>query len=722
MKKLSTNKDYYLVETEKDIAQAFFYLNGYEDRIQDTFISHELIALDTETDSTNVRNCNLIGVSLSCQEKEAFYFPYKEYNVETKEIFKNHLKSFELDNHKRIICHNAAFDILVLRNTLGIDLLSHLTADTMLMKHLVDEFRPHGLKDCATKYLGIPNTEELDLKASVIKNGGKFSKTQKDIYLADLDILALYAANDADITYQLYWKLFPLLQKEELETFYDEEVAPLLHVTINHLLSKGVYCDIPYFNKLKLELEEQSKDLEQQAHFLLKSNYSKHYYSLEQELLEEEYPIKKTGQFAKELFIRAELGESLLKKDLKKIYEQNPSNPVIMWKLGIMTDSDFYMECADLIYETRKSLYLQKHKSPYIINLASTKQLKTLLFKKLGERPTKKTKKDNIQVDNEVMNTFIDKYEWIAKLMELRKVEKLLSTYVLPIIEKNEQGVVYSDWMQHGTDTGRFAGRNPNFMNLPRTDTRIKRGIIAPEGYVLVASDYSQLEPRCFSHLSSEPLLIESFKQGIDVYGAIAVDLWKLPCDPSEVKDKYPNERQIAKTILLALSYGLKKWHLSKILQCEVEQAEEFIDNFWQTYTNLDAFVKRSHATAYRDEAIRSETGRVRHLDGLLMLRKNPDMAKRLGQLLNISVNFQVQSLAASITNRATIKLAEALAENQLDAWIELQVHDELTCCARKDQAEQVAQLMKECMEGAYQLSVPLIANPIIGDNLAKCK
>ena len=707
--------DYYIIDSEDKLKQAMDYLQQHEG----------IVSFDTETTSVNTRKCELLGISFCITPGEAFYIVIKDYPNQSNPIdlnlIKKTIQEFLCNPKRQLVAHNASFDILVLRNTLGIDVLPYLYADTLLCKHLVDERRPHDLKSSAFKYLSIPANEQEDLKQSVIKAGGKWNKNNKDMYLGDTNILGQYSCADADMCYQLFFKLWDEMEKQNLVKFYNEESHPLLKVTINHLLTKGVYCDIPYFTRLKDDLSKQMIELEAKAHKSLKDNYGKHYNSMEMEILEKEFPLKKTGGFIKELLKESGI-EKITKKTLPKIYEEYPQNAVIQFLAGTITEEQLKLEATDIIYTTRKKLYKIKNESPYIINLSSTKVLKTLLFDKLGESPIKKTKKDNAQVDEEVMTQFVEEYEWIDFLMQYRKLAKLVSTYIDAVLELNENGVIYPNWQIWGTASGRFACSHPNYQNLPSDDDRIKKGIKAPEGYVLIGSDYSQLEPRIFSSLSNEPNLINSFIKNEDFYGTIACEVFDLNCPPDEVKDKFPKERKYVKQIGLGIPYGLKRWKLSYILEKSPEEAQLIIDRYWEIYPNLQKWVNKCYADAYRTQTTTTDLGRIRHLNGLLEYRKNPDMQKQLGNLLNISVNHRVQGLASSIINRAMATLSSKIEEQNLDGWIMMQIHDELVCCVKKDQAEQVSKLMKESMEGAYQLKVPLIANPIIGSTLAECK
>lgn len=686
-------KDYHIIKTIDQLNALFGYLAPHQGCV---------ISVDTETSSANPRNCTLMGVSLSIRPGEAFYIVLNEYDgkgiistdVEEPHFYTTVKNSLQvLLKTCQVIMHNAAFDIMVFRQTMNLDLLPYLYMDTILMKHLADEKRPHGLKEIISKWLGpeFDNEEQKELKASVLKRKGKWNKNHKDIYMAHTHILGAYAAADADLTLQLFYKLYEALEKDNLLHFYFDETHPLLKVIINHLLERGVYCDIPYFETLKMELTQKMQELEQQSHKELITSYPNHYYDIEREILEKEFPFKQRGKLA------------------KLVKAQN------------LTSED---DIEQRIYTLRKQLYQDKHKTNYIVNLQSTKQLKQLLFDKLGENPTKQTKKGNNQVDNEVMTQFAERYDWVKALMEYRKMSKLLNTYVDNILERQKDNVIYPNWLQFGTDSGRFASNNINCQNLPSNDTTIKKGIVARPGYVLIGTDYSQLEPRIFAHMSNEYTLINAFHKNEDFYGTLAIDIFNLDCTPNEVKDKYPEERAKSKTIGLALAYGCKKWRLAHLLGIETEEAQEIIDKYFQTYTSLHRFINISHGEAIKYKFVRNELGRYRRFPDINKLKYSPEKNDQYiyNKLLNLSINFKIQSLAASIINRAMVNIDKKIQEKSYDAHIIMQIHDELIVECKKEQAPYVAQIIKEGMENVYQLKVPLKAEPKIATKLSEAK
>jgi len=728
-----TNKDYFIVDSLDKQTGALEYL-----------LQHEgLISIDTETTGSNAFTCDIMGISISVSHNEAFYFVVRTFennelkSIEETRLFKLReglIKLLERPSTK-IIMHNSTYDVIVLRRTMGIDCLPQLHADTILMKHTIDESKMHGLKDLAEKYLGSEwITAQEELKTSVINNGGKWTKEQKDMYKADLSVLGKYACADADMTGQLYDIFLAELQKQGLTKFYfDEEVHPLNKVVIDDMISNGVTCDLTYFNQLKDELTKEAIQLEAEAHKDLSTNYKKHYSSLEDSILEKEFPLISGGILFEKLYLNEGLdiiynkktsSPSFTRKVIEEVYKDNSNNNLLRWKLGLITEEQFQVAESDAIYKARRELFLEKTKKQYIVNLCSNDQLKQILFEKLGEIPTKTTDKNNAQVDEGVLDHFAKKYTFIASLLKLRKVNKLLSTYVEAVLEKNINGVVHPEWLQFGTDSGRFACQNPNFQNLPREDNRIKKGLIAKDGYTLIGSDYAQLEPRVFSHYSGEKNLINSFVRGDDFYGTIAVDVFEIKHDPNLMKKDYPDERQRAKEIGLGLAYGMKRWKLGSILGCDPDKAQKYIDKYWAKYSELNRFVNRSHGEAITYGQVKSEAGRVRRFTDIKKLKNSHKRADKLiyNKLLNLSINFKIQSLAASIVNRAIIAMYKEFRQQKLDAKIISQIHDEIIVEAKESQANQVAEIMKNIMENNYKLNVPLVAEPKISKRLSETK
>jgi DNA polymerase I-like protein with 3'-5' exonuclease and polymerase domains len=716
-------KDYYIIKTKQQANDAFEYLSKHKG----------YLAVDTETTNTDPFKCELLGISFSIKEGEAFYLPNGLFTWEFL-LSKGGKYLKTILSRNKLIMYNSVFDLLVLKYTLGIDCRDNLYSDSILQKHTLDESRPHGLKETAMKYLGPEwGDDREDLKQSVLANGGKWTKAEKNFDKADLDILGKYACADADMTLRLF-NLFEqkLIDQNLHDFFYKDEVMPLNKVVLN-MTERGIKVDVPYYTQLKEQLKDEEAELEKNIHTELKTSYPEIYTEQSISLIEDKIPIKATGSLFEQMFIEEGLPIVFNKNTgkptfnaavIKDALKDNPGNRLLEWRLGLLTTEDYLKTDKDKVDSAREALYLKAEQSPYVINLGSNDQLGDLLFNRLGEECTEKTEGGKPQVNDDVLEPLAKKYKFVELLLQLKKIRKLLSVYVEAALEKNVDGITRPGWLQFGTDSGRFSCVNPNYMNLPRNDKRIKQGIVAREGMVLVGADYAQLEARCFAHCSNEQKLIDAFKAGKDFYGTLAVDLFDLDCDANEVNEKYPDIRFKSKVVGLAVTYGAKKWRISSILDISVPEADKFRDNYFKKYSNLAKYIRQCQGKVLLHGFIANETGRVRHLPDLKKLKgkKDKKSVREFNGMLNLSVNFPVQSLAASIVNRAMIQMTKRFREEEIDAHIVLQIHDEIVAEVDAKNALKCHKIMKNVMEQNYKLKVPLITDPKIGNNLAQCK
>jgi DNA polymerase I-like protein with 3'-5' exonuclease and polymerase domains len=567
----------------------------------------------------------------------------------------------------------------------------------------------------------------------VLKNGGKWNKSNKEMYKADLDVLYKYACADADMTLQLFKVLEPELKKQHLEDFfYNQEEMPLNKVTLD-MHGIGLQVDLDYYKNLQTELSKEVRELEVEIHAELKKSYPEMYEKLEEELLDKIVPIKSTGSLFEEMYTLSgytavcnpKTGKpTFTKKVIESVLEDHPGNNLLKWRLNKLSTKKFLEEEKDLVREARLNLFKKQKNTEYVINVISNDQLGEILFNHLGEKAIKQTEKGKNKVDESVLEAFGTKYKFVELVLQLRKASKLLSTYVEAALTQNVGGVIHPSWRQFGTTSGRYASREPNYQNLPRDDKRIKKGIVARPGKALVGADYSQLEPRCFAHCSNEKSLIDAYINGEDLYGTIAVDVFKLDCSPNEVKDKYPEKRQVCKVIALAVTYGAKEWKIAKILKTTVQKARKIIKDYFTTYPELEKFMLSCHGKVLSSGRVKNETGRIRHLEDIYSVKGKKDKSSQnlYRSFLNLSVNFPIQSLAASIVNRAMIAMRRKFEEEGIDAHILMQVHDEIVAECNEEDSSKVADVMKDCMENTYTLKVPLVAEPKIGKNLAETK
>lgn len=720
-----SQKEYYIADTPEKVNDIITYVNNITG----------LVAVDTETKGSDPLTCEIVGIAFCGNVGESFYIPLNlDFTEEVKHDIRVKLVKLLEDKRKKWLMHNASFDVIVIRRNIGANTVPNLHADTMLMKHTIDEVRPHSLKETAMKYLGEEwGQEREDLKASVLKNGGKWTKDDKEMYKADLSILGKYACSDVDMTYRLFLIFDQKLKEQGLDKFfYEDEVMPLNKEVVIEMKETGLKVDLQYYNDLKKQLTQEIIDLEESVHTELQTSYPDMYNKMETELLNNEVPITPNGSVFETIFelegypiVYNDKGNpTFTAKIIKELIEDHPTSNLLLWRTKAITTEEFTNLEMVKIIESQKLIFKKRHESKYVINIGSNDQLGKILFDHLGETPEEKTEKGKAKVDEDVLEGFASKYKFIDQLMQLKKRVKLLSTYVEAPLTRNINSIIHPEWMQHGTESGRFSCKEPNYQNLPREDKRIKYGIVAREGKVLIDADYSQLEPRIFSHTSNEPSLIKAFADGKDFYGTLAVDNEKLNCDANEVKSKFPELRQTYKTIGLAIAYGAKKWKISTVLNISQPKADKIVKNYWKSYKNLERYVNQCHGTVLAKEEIKTEAGRKRRFPGINQLRVSKVKKDQsiYHNLLNLSVNFPIQSLAASIVNRSMLRMNREFKKQNIDARVLAQIHDEVICESSEKDQVQAMNIMKESMEQVYKLRVPLVAQPIAGKRLSECK
>lgn len=658
--------------------------------------------------------------------------------------------------------HNGVFDIAVMFHSYGIDLTEALFADTILMKHTVDEERPFGLKETAERYKNyigftqeeFANQEQQDLKESVIKNGGKWTKDQKDIYKGDLEIIGKYCCADVDLTIKLFNFFGSKLEEEGLaEFFLDEEVMPLYKKATIPMKLHGVFVDVEYFKKLEKELESDILSLTGSIFDMIRKDVR----PLVEQILDEKVKETKTGRYAEGVLqyynipipSNKKTGKpTLAKSALQSLLTAYPDHPALTY---LLTESDPIPR--DVKYAVKQRIFVDSNPDlPEVFNLSSNDHLSWLMFEKYKEEPRSYSRETGEpKVDKNSLETYED-HPFIKKLLELKKQEKLLSTYVKPILEQNIGGWLYPSMLQFGTTSGRYScAGGLNLQTLPRDDKRVKKGFIAPPGYKIVNADFASLEPRIFSWVSGDEGLKAVWNNGLDLYSQIAIDVFDLQgvsakeSDSNYLKKKDPEYRQKSKIFTLAVPYGANAWRIADLMKVEPAEAEEIINRYLDAYPGLRKYMMNQEIEARSTGRVSTKFGRVRHLPECKRLYKEykntlynkSSMKKYFGEEvgpkiyyefrnhLNNSKNFPIQATAAHVANAALIKLSDAMRKHKIDGWIALQVHDEITCIVKEDQANMVAELLQDAMENNHitsKIDIPITAEPLIADNLADAK
>lgn len=600
-----------------------FLMDGDEARFS-------LVALDSETNGLDLYKSVVIGFSFAVSATQGFYAPmlywcpdqnslktkkikgvvhkvyergclkcwwtgktYPEFvtpkEYQPPEFIKKYLKRWF--SKVMILAHNAPFDINQIWANFGIDLSENLFLDTALLAHIVNENTPNALKEVATEFkeeLGFDpwvdaNSEQKELGASIIQNGGTYNARTKHVWRAGKEPLDKYGCSDTFLTYGIFevlmQKFLEEYGEEKLPWLLEHEVMPLCREVVIPMKRRGVYIDVPYFKELReqtarvmLELEDRFLS-EIPAGHLGKFSKGK---SIEEEVSQgkmikkiielEGLKIptkldKKTGKYK----------ETMAEKELRKAYQENPH-----WLWGYILGEDELRYSDEKLAKLRAQLYYESTGRRYRFNLGSDAHLRWLFCDRLGMDPKSLPQTDSATKDNPIPSMAAEVLEermlplfpWVRSLMLYKKLSKLQGTYIAPAIELNQDGWLFMDMKQNGTISGRFSCSGGfNLQTLPKVEeldkcgkcgskeitvkhqmpllatmtcakchhvekdilcpSAIKRGFIAPPGYKIVNADYSSLEPRVFSYMSGDKKLKQVYWDNLDLYSKVYCDMMR---------------------------------------------------------------------------------------------------------------------------------------------------------------------------------------------------
>ena len=407
---------------------------------------------------------------------------------------------------------------------------------------------------------------------------------------------------------------------------------------------------------------------------------------------------------------------------LSKLYYhvELPLNEVLadMELRGIKIDSNKLREQSKQMLVEIQSLSAEiQELAGEAFNIDSPKQLSAILFDKLGleaQGMRKKTATGQQSTRHEVLETMQGQHAIIAKILDYRHLAKLRSTYLeaLPNLVSAKTGRLHSSFSQTGTATGRLSSNDPNLQNIPmRTAAgkKIREAFIAAPGYRLISADYSQVELRLLAHFAEAKSLIKGFNEGVDIHAATASELFGIPQE-----ELTSDQRRSAKAINFGLMYGMGPKRLSETIGISFSEAKAMINKYFDRYGEVRAYFSKAVADAELHEATHTLLGRRRPLKEINAKGRFKAQAERL------AVNTPIQGTAADILKLAMVSFYRALNERGLQAKMLLTVHDELVIEAPESETEAVVTLLKECMEGAERLSVPLVVEVGVGDNWAE--
>ncbi|RRU75423.1 DNA polymerase I [Stenotrophomonas maltophilia] len=345
-------------------------------------------------------------------------------------------------------------------------------------------------------------------------------------------------------------------------------------------------------------------------------------------------------------------------------------------------------------------------------NLDSPKQLQAVLFEELKLPAVVKTPKGQPSTNEEALEAIADQHELPRVILDYRGLAKLRSTYTdkLPEMVNPDTGRVHTSYHQSGAATGRLSSSDPNLQNIPiRTEDgrRIRRAFIAPEGFQLLAADYSQIELRIMAHLSEDPGLVRAFEQGADVHRATAAEVFGRT-----LEEVTPNERRAAKAINFGLMYGMSAFGLARNLGIDRGQAQDYVALYFSRYPGVRDFMERMRQQARDQGYVETLFGRRLYLNDIHArnqgLRAGAERA---------AINAPMQGTAADIIKRAMVDVDQWLRDSGAPARMILQVHDELVFETESSFVEELRLQVVERMSQAAKLRVPLVVDTGIGNN-----
>ena len=575
-----------------------------------------LFCFDLETTGLDMFGDRIVGLSLAIREHEAWYIPFG-HNADVRP--RNDIESeyasilrplFENEGIAKV-GQNMKFDILFLR-ALGIQ-VKGMKWDTMLLHYLLDAESRHGMNAMAERYL---NYSPIEIE-SLIGRGAK----QLTMDMIGVERISEYAAEDADITLQLYNVLLPLIEKEpSLLTLYRTIEEPMIDVLVD-MEWEGVRIDSEALHTYSTTLSQQLNAIEEQ--------------------------------------IREVSGERE-------------------------------------------------------ININSSRQLGELLFAKMRitDKP-KMTKTKQFCTDEEYLQSFAGEHKVVDLILEYRGVKKLLSTYVdsLPSLVNPVTGHIHTSYNQAVTATGRLSSANPNLQNIPVRDDlgRPIRSAFVPsdDRHELLSADYSQVELRLMAHLSGDENLCEAFREGKDIHAATAARIFKKP-----IEEVTSEERRRAKTANFGIIYGISAFGLSQRLRIPRSEAKQLIDGYFESYPKVKKYMDDVVNNAREKGYVETLFGRRRYLADIDSRNAN---ARALAE--RNAINAPIQGTAADIMKIAMVGVARRFKAEGVRSRITMQVHDEIVVDLLRTEREIVEQIVREEMEGAAQLSIPLTAECGVGEN-----
>ena len=385
-----------------------------------------------------------------------------------------------------------------------------------------------------------------------------------------------------------------------------------------------------------------------------------------------------------------------------------------MERRGVLVDKNALARFGEMltgrIAETQKEIYAQAGEE---FNILSPKQLGHILFEKLGLPPIKKTK-TGYSTNAEVLEKLQYQHPIVSLVLEYRQLTKLNSTYVEGLSKViAPDGRIHTSFQNTVTATGRLSSTEPNLQNIPvRTalGAEMRTMFVSRPGWVLVDADYSQIELRLLAHMSGDEEMIQAFRDGVDIHTVTASQVFGV--SPDRVTS---DMRRAAKAVNFGIVYGISPFSLSQDIHVSVAQAKSYMEKYFEHYAGVRAYMDGVVEQGKRQGYVSTLYGRRRWLPELKSSNFN---TRSFGE--RVALNMPIQGTAADIIKLAMIRVEQRLAAEGLQAQLVLQVHDELIVECPQEEADTVAKLLTQEMEGVAQLSVPLTAEAKVGRTWAE--
>ncbi len=381
---------------------------------------------------------------------------------------------------------------------------------------------------------------------------------------------------------------------------------------------------------------------------------------------------------------------------------------------GIALDVDYMRDLSKRITTLMDTLEQQIYSmAGSAFNINSSIQLNEVLFERLKLSPIglKKTSSGRYSLRADELEKLRDSHEIVGLIIEYRHLTKLRSTYAnaLPTMVHPETKRIHTSFNQMGTATGRLSSNSPNLQNIPiRTDigSEIRQGFVAAPGCTFIGADYSQVELRVLAHITQDPNLVQAFMQGQDIHAAMAAHLFHVPVDAVE-----KNQRRMAKMTVFGIIYGISSFGLANRTDLPRQDAQALIDAFFERFPGVRRYIDDTLEQGRRTGYVESLFGRRRAMPDLMGKGSRRQAAERE------AINTPIQGTAADIMKLAMINVAHTLKRHHYRTHIVLQVHDELILESPLDEVDEVQHIVREAMEGAYTLCVPLTVDMEVGSN-----